>query len=373
MRKKNVYPSANRIDDFVMTAYIANLKQIIRVALFIIFDAVAIIFIMTFFYELSQLNTDYSFEFKISVLSLLVVSVLYLLAGIWLLKRKIDTELTLIHKMFTSSYIFFILIWAAYAAAITGKMSYLIVGVMLMMGLFYLTPTAAGILLLISYSFFLCVLVFNHESMIDHFKQDYDLIGIGVLAWYITRNNLYNRMHLYNENCEIEEMNIKLEQVAIRDSLTSLYNHKASYEYLEVEVLRNKRYGVNLTVLMLDIDHFKKVNDTYGHQAGDDVLTAVSKLLVESTRETDIVGRYGGEEFIIIMPETDLVNGQILSERIRCAIENHDFKQPSSITISGGIAQYNDGGGKNLVNVCDSLLYKAKENGRNRIEVADSE
>jgi diguanylate cyclase (GGDEF)-like protein len=120
---------------------------------------------------------------------------------------------------------------------------------------------------------------------------------------------------------------------------------------------------------MLDIDHFKKVNDTYGHQAGDKILVKVCKITKFNLREVDILGRYGGEEFMVILPNNNIHNGYLVAERIRKSIEKQNHIKDLKVTISGGIVELKEENGKELVEKADNLLYKAKRNGRNRIEM----
>ncbi|HPN82157.1 MAG TPA: GGDEF domain-containing protein, partial [Spirochaetota bacterium] len=129
-------------------------------------------------------------------------------------------------------------------------------------------------------------------------------------------------------------------------------------------------YHHKLSVVMFDIDHFKAVNDTWGHQIGDQVLVEFARLLMETARNCDIVGRYGGEEFFVILPETDLDAAMVFGNRLRERLEETRFPGMPElvVTVSGGAAEWKGGGHLMLVKQADHLLYRAKENGRNRIE-----
>ncbi len=160
-----------------------------------------------------------------------------------------------------------------------------------------------------------------------------------------------------------------LREKAMRDSLTGFFNHNTIFEKLDGEIERAQRYAHQLSILMLDIDFFKEVNDTYGHLEGDRVLVSISNLLRRTVRNTDIVGRYGGEEFLIIFPETDIQTAFITAERIRKGIEQLEFERiMRRITISGGVREYCGESMGELVKKADDLLYLAKRSGRNRIE-----
>jgi len=167
---------------------------------------------------------------------------------------------------------------------------------------------------------------------------------------------------------ELEAKNRLLADLAVKDGLTGLFNHKHTYERLNNLIVHSGRYKRTLTVAMYDIDHFKSINDNYGHQTGDLVLASVAETLKRASRAVDIIGRYGGEEFLIVMPETSIDGAFVFAERIRKSIENLKFKDGKlKVTISGGVAEYTGEGATELVEKADNLLYEAKESGRNRI------
>ena len=171
------------------------------------------------------------------------------------------------------------------------------------------------------------------------------------------------------ENRELQGQNSELNEKTKIDGLTKLFNHEYAYDKLAEEIIIAKRQKLALTVILFDIDHFKNINDTHGHQVGDEVLVQVSEALKNATRELDIVARYGGEEFLAILPETAKQGALILANRIREEIADIVFDIDGlKVTISGGLAEWNDEGALKLVNRADELLYTAKHNGRNRIE-----
>ena len=167
----------------------------------------------------------------------------------------------------------------------------------------------------------------------------------------------------------------ELERLANFDSLTGLPNRRAILNKLCEQIKLTQRYGNKLSLSLLDIDFFKKVNDQYGHLTGDDVLASVATLMKRDVRNVDIVGRYGGEEFIIVMPRTDASSAKIVAERIRETIKSAEMKDSEgnvfSITASQGLAEWVLGEDEStLISRADYALYKAKENGRDRAEVA---
>lgn len=180
---------------------------------------------------------------------------------------------------------------------------------------------------------------------------------------------LYSNIRTYILRKELEDKNKKLKDLVDKDSLTKLYNHNYMYEALDKQISLSNRQNNNLTVIMFDIDNFKKVNDTFGHQIGDLVLRKIADLLTNKLRKSDIVGRYGGEEFLVILPDTDIIGGFIIAEKIRKAVSKIYFEEAKglNITISGGAVQLKNHDALQLVKEADNLLYKAKNEGKNKI------
>lgn len=180
---------------------------------------------------------------------------------------------------------------------------------------------------------------------------------------------------LYKERArELRAVMEKLEEVSITDDLTQIYNHRYLISRLHYEFERAKRYGFTISFIMLDIDHFKKYNDNNGHLAGDDALRKVAKLIHGAIRETDIVGRYGGEEFAVILLHSDMAQMTEVAERIRRAIEeapfpNEELQPMGRITVSIGGSCLCDGmmTMEDLIKSADEALYRAKRNGRNQV------
>ncbi len=163
----------------------------------------------------------------------------------------------------------------------------------------------------------------------------------------------------------------KLQDSAIKDPLTKLYNRRYMIEFLNKQIALYKRYGTKSSVILLDIDFFKKVNDMLGHGIGDDVLKEFSDILLEEIRDTDMACRYGGEEFVLVLSDTDKERAFIIAERIRVLIENHLFASVLwTITTSIGLVdiQQNDMV-EEILKEADENLYRAKESGRNKTVV----
>jgi len=177
---------------------------------------------------------------------------------------------------------------------------------------------------------------------------------------------------------ELEEKSRNLEKIATTDGLTGLFNHKHFYERLTEEFSRAARHNLSLSCIILDIDHFKKINDTYGHLQGDNIVKSFAEVLKASIRHTDIAARYGGDEFSILLPHTDAAGAFLEAERIRMRVSTMDFPEvnPSMyITISLGISTYPHEKIKtagDLVKNADIALYEAKRRGRNQTVIFTS-
>lgn len=162
-------------------------------------------------------------------------------------------------------------------------------------------------------------------------------------------------------------------QLAITDGLTKIYNHRFFQELFEKEYKRSDRYNTVFSLIMLDIDHFKRVNDTYGHLCGDEILKGLSVLIKSCLRSMDVVARYGGEEFAILLPETNGPEAYQTAERIRRSVEENTFMgndQGLKITVSQGVATYPSidiHDRQEMIAKADSFLYEAKETGRNKV------
>ncbi len=160
-----------------------------------------------------------------------------------------------------------------------------------------------------------------------------------------------------------------LKKMALTDGLTKLYNHGYIHDRLAQEISRARRETLPLSIVMFDLDHFKNINDTYGHKTGDEILVTVASLIRGLLRNEDVAGRYGGEEFLVILPNTDGQGAVLVAEKIKTKIRNHVFPQNSlNVTISGGVCSFEGEDAKDLIIKADQLLYQAKNKGRNRIE-----
>lgn len=159
------------------------------------------------------------------------------------------------------------------------------------------------------------------------------------------------------------------EEAAFTDHLTGLANRRRFERQLEREVARTRRYGHPFCLLLLDVDHFKRVNDTYGHEGGDEALRRLGHVLQTGTRGVDTAARVGGEEFAVILTETDFAHGLEVAERLRQTVKETDIPEASRVTISIGLAEFSESmrEGRELYAAADAALYEAKRQGRDRV------
>ncbi len=190
-------------------------------------------------------------------------------------------------------------------------------------------------------------------------------------------NRISKLGNLVARSLEASNVHTKVHRMATTDPLTNLHNRRFFNEQIKREFKRAKRYGHKMSVIMLDIDHFKHYNDTHGHLLGDRVLKRLAEVLQESVRAEDTVARFGGEEFVIVLPENDAEGGRLAAEKIRTNVEQEDFhkgnEQPlGKLSVSLGVADISDPTvrqPRDVINHADQALYKAKETGRNRTVV----
>ncbi|MDH3534299.1 MAG: GGDEF domain-containing protein [Gammaproteobacteria bacterium] len=211
----------------------------------------------------------------------------------------------------------------------------------------------------------------KHEAAIDLIVPCVFFFG-ACFVWLSTFLSLQTAMDIMRIS--------RLEKESFTDPLTGVYNRRYMEQRLQEEIAKARRYKFDLSLLLIDLDHFKLINDKHGHQAGDKVLVDMSALVVHELRDTDILARYGGEEFLAIVPNTSPADASSLAERLRKRIEGHSFAvvpvadEPAHIrlTVSIGVSSY--GGSftsrESLIQTADNNLYLAKDQGRNRV-VAD--
>lgn len=231
------------------------------------------------------------------------------------------------------------------------------------------------------------VIIIGHKDMEEISKNLLEIyLGIaGLVETMIHRSSLNTQMVEANKNLEkmveerTQELNAayeKMTTLANTDPLTKLFNRRNMQEKLDYAVIRHRRRKTPFTIVICDIDHFKTVNDQYGHDCGDYILTAVARTMRTALRDQDILARWGGEEFLFLLPDTDLAGGSVAAEKIRGAIEANQYRYKDTtvpISMTLGVCEFND---TMDIATCiiraDAALYKGKKSGRNRVCLADS-
>lgn len=215
------------------------------------------------------------------------------------------------------------------------------------------------------------VLKFDHKfdySILWKYLSIGSVILIIFILWILKLVKL--NKEIANANNKLEEKGQELEKISITDSLTGIYNRRFLEKTIESELLRTERYNHKICIILIDIDNFKTINDTLGHQVGDEVLRKFAMVLQNNIRKTDTLGRWGGEEFLVICPEATAGKAVVLAEKLRTTIEQTSFGDAGKRTASFGVSEYLEEDTKeSLISKADKGLYRAKKNGRNRVEV----
>lgn len=215
--------------------------------------------------------------------------------------------------------------------------------------------------------------VFSMQILTENLNRHYEF-RVSVLQ---LKNEIVGKVIFFRDVTIEKQMVEKLDQLASFDALSQVYNRRKLLEEADKEAIRAMRYYDHLSVLMIDIDHFKNVNDQYGHLAGDEVIYNIAQIIKRKVRSIDIVGRYGGEEFVAVLSNADRENGYRVAETIRKEIENAKIlyeEEVLSVTVSVGLAVTTVSNLRSInmmavINLADKAMYLAKENGRNRVEV----
>ncbi|MDD4565297.1 MAG: GGDEF domain-containing protein [Eubacteriales bacterium] len=197
-----------------------------------------------------------------------------------------------------------------------------------------------------------------------------------LIAWLLNQmisrdkvKSFINEKLIIVKNTELKKINEELKDLTTRDSMTGFLNNKNVLKRLKEETERAKRINYSLSVAMIDIDDFKHINDTYGHRIGDEVLISVAQIITEQCRSTDIVGRYGGDEFFLIMPDTNVNDAAVLLERIKLRVRDTSFVNGIKLTVSYGASELAEDSEHELFESSDAMLYKAKRKGKSQVEL----
>lgn len=211
----------------------------------------------------------------------------------------------------------------------------------------------------------------SHVYEVLNIGMDATLIfGLAYFIFYTYRAVIKKEERFKSDHQALREQYDEMKALSMTDKLTGLYNRAKVEQVLSYEVERSARYNTIFSVILMDIDHFKSINDTHGHAVGDRALMDIAGILKNKARKTDIAGRWGGEEFIIICSETDAKGATIFAEKCRAAIQSYDFQMVGHVTASFGVGQYMRGlDSAKLVEAVDKALYQSKAEGRNRVTI----
>ena len=208
-----------------------------------------------------------------------------------------------------------------------------------------------------------------------HVLVEYDIVELERLSdamLELNRESAVAQQGLARANVVLKQREVRMVEAALTDVLTGVGNRRKLEQALAAEIARARRSGDALSAIMADIDHFKRVNDEFGHGGGDKVLAAFGAMLLAQTRPTDVVARFGGEEFVLLLPHTELAQAAAKAEQIRTALAAQiTAPMPRAVTVSFGVAQLADGeDAASFIGRADAALYAAKEGGRNRVMAA---
>ena len=231
---------------------------------------------------------------------------------------------------------------------------------------FYIRPIPLGVLLLTVYVAFALALPSFGASGNALITMRINAFIFNLFAWALGQVSLRSRTLVFVSRRQLHEQNRRLEDLAQRDTMTGLFNHAVSFARLEDETKRAKSMGYPLSLVIADIDDFKQVNDNHGHLAGDLVIMNIADAIRSAVKDSGIVGRYGGEEFIVILPRTDIDAARKISANIQVAIAQACTDTP--VTLSGGISQYSGETLNEFIRLTDEKLYKAKRRGKNKFK-----
>ncbi len=201
----------------------------------------------------------------------------------------------------------------------------------------------------------------NEERVTERVLADGDILHLGATTLkFLASDNLEQNYYEY------------LREISVQDPLTRIPNRRYLDEYMVREIARTRRYDRSLSLLMIDVDHFKRVNDTYGHVCGDAVLRDLAQVISNRLRQSEFLARYGGEEFALLLPETDVQGAALVAEQVRALVDGHDFccgDEVIPVTISVGVGAWTPSmtQASDLIEAADAKLYQAKHAGRNRV------
>ncbi len=307
---------------------------------------------------------------------------LVLMIGFFLTTHRLKKRTEPNTTMFVLQYIVVVVIMASGIAIVTfdqlvtTNITPFLLICIICGSVFLIRPLASFMIYVASYMAYyysIALTITDQQILLSNRVNGITAVGVGFLLSFIIWH--YNYTNIIQKR-RIESQQKQLEQMAYYDPLTDLPNRRLLEKLIKRELASVQRYGQETVIIMLDVDGFKLINDTYGHQVGDSILMQLADLLQNNVRETDTVARFGGEEFIILMPNTSVEEGYSFAERIRKTIMEKVFSVGSvtlQITSSFGVSSMGDINSQNLEDyylLADRALYLAKQSGKNRVEKA---
>jgi diguanylate cyclase (GGDEF)-like protein len=209
-----------------------------------------------------------------------------------------------------------------------------------------------------------------HEGNLADMSSGFFSVFSGLQYIGLAACVLYMQSYTMKHELQAQHSNEKLYRLAIRDGMTGIFNRRFMEQYISDAINRSKRSKNPLALLMIDVDSFKQINDSLGHNAGDEVLVGLVQVLNSNKRTTDYLGRWGGDELILMLSDTNLSGAANLAEKLRCLVKEHSFPHNQHLTISLGASEYHDGDSlTSFIERADAALYRAKRSGRNKVEV----
>lgn len=276
-----------------------------------------------------------------------------------------------VYELLTNLYYVVALTWASVFTALmyltNEDITIYSIVLFLLSALFIIEPNRSSVIYLTNFMLFAGLVYSIVTDMGTANGLVFKSLIVCALALVISHGNYIARKNLWDSKESLQKANDELKEMAIKDSLTELYNNKYIFETLELKTRNAKQTGEHLSLIMIDIDNFKRINDTFGHLFGDRVIREVSQAILDSTRDTDIPGRYGGEEFIIVLSDTPKAIAMEIAERIREKVEGLEYDENIHITVSIGVSEMTEHSPNFLVGAADINLYKAKHQGKNRV------
>ena len=352
-----------RVPDKIMTTYKRELLEDNFFRLSIVSVCMFIIETILFFLQ------EYLFRTGVIMLAFLLCSLVLIPLIFYVRKHAAKVSFVFAHFVLFAYALALLLLGASLALFVLREADVTHVYLMIVLGialLLYIRPIPLGVLLFTVYVGFALALPYFGASGNTLITMRINAFIFNLFAWSLAQVSLRSRTLVFVSRRQLHEQNRKLEDLAQRDTMTGLLNHAVSFARLEDETKRATAMGHPLSLVIADIDDFKQVNDNHGHLAGDLVIMNIADAIRSAVKDSGIVGRYGGEEFIVILPRTDIDAACKISAKIQAAIAQSCTEIP--VTLSGGISQYNGETLNEFIRLTDEKLYNAKRRGKNKFK-----